>query len=94
MQITISATSRETLPDRRFNNLPANRRLLAVTLISGDAYWGFNSDVDDAGASTAGIPMTEGSPVFFSSHLHDYSGPLYIYSVAGATINYQELLIP
>lgn len=94
MQISISATSRETIPDRRFNNLPGQRRFLAVTLISGDAYWGFNDDVDDAGASTAGIPMTEGSPVYFASHLYDYSGPLYIYSVGGATINYQELIIP
>ncbi len=97
MTITIAATSRESIPDRRFNNLPAQRRALCLVLVSGDCVWGFNSDVDDASgasATTTGIPLTEGVPIFLTSHLHDYSGPVYLYSTAGAVVRYQELNLP
>lgn len=94
MTVTIAATSRETIPDRRYIATPANRKVLAVHLISGDAVWGWNSDVDATTESATGIPLTIGATIFFGSENCAFSGPLYIYSTAGCVLRYQELNIP
>lgn len=90
-QLTVTAAGRNSIPSRQYTGCNAVRRALAVQLISGDAYFGWNSDVDASGASTAGIPMVVGSPIFFTSEVCIFSGPLYFYSATGAVISYQEL---
>ena len=90
--ITVSATDRGHIPDRRMNGLNATRKSLVVVLMSGDASWGYNSDVDHTTAGVAGIPMTIGEKLGMDSPVFDYSRPIYFYSTAGCVINYQENL--
>lgn len=65
-------------------------KTLVFTLISGDAVWGWNSDVTASGAATAGIPMAVGAPV--TDTADDFRierRPVYLLSAAGGVVNYQ-----
>lgn len=93
-KLTIAAASIGAITSRDFQGMPGSRRSLAVQLVSGDAAWGWNADVDASGTSTAGIPLPAGQTLFMDSAISQFSGPLYFYSASGATLHYQELTRP
>lgn len=93
-KLTIAALGRANIDRSLPGLLPASRRGLILCLISGDAYMGWNADVDNTGAATAGIPLPLSQPVSFGDESLNLDAPVYIYSVAGAVVHYQELLKP
>lgn len=90
-KITIVAGATETIPGTQMNNIPATRKGLVFTLISGDAYWGWTDTVTAAGDTDAGIPMAVGSPVAMAGEHYDFSYPVRLFSPGGGVVNYQAL---
>ncbi len=88
--ITITASTIGTIPGRTSANSNDGkpRTALALCLISGDGYWSWNTPVTAAGATDAGIPLTVGVPIVLNGL--EYSSPVYIFSSAGALVNYVE----
>ena len=93
-KLTIGAAARTVIDRTTFNMLPAGRRALILYLASGDAWMGWNADVDSSGASTAGIPLPSGQALTMGAHGLCLDAPLYLYSAAGAVVHYQELIAP
>lgn len=93
-KLTIAASGRATIDRATLNPVPASRRGLILYLVSGDAWMGWNADVDQAGATTAGIPLPTAQPVAFGSDMLNLDAPVHLYSTAGAVVHYQELLKP
>jgi hypothetical protein len=91
-KLTISAGVTAPIPSTQRFNVPATRKGLVFTLISGDAWWGWTPTVTAAGATDAGIPMATGAPVMFHSETFDFSAAVNIFTVSGCVINYQELV--
>ena len=91
-KLTIGAASRATIDRATYNLLPVSRRALILHLVSGDAWMGWNADVDHTGNATAGIPLPAGQPVTFASDGLNLDAPFYLYSTAGAVVHYQELV--
>jgi hypothetical protein len=90
--LTISAGLTGTIPSRQRFGIPASRKGLVFTLVSGDGYWGWTPTVTAAGATDAGIPLTVGAPVSLAADNFDFSAAVNIFSAAGAVVNYQEIL--
>ncbi|HWB05794.1 MAG TPA: hypothetical protein VG796_22425 [Verrucomicrobiales bacterium] len=91
-KLTISAGVTVSIPSTQRLNVPATRKGLVFTLISGDAFWGWTPTVTASGATDAGIPMAAGAPVLLHSETFDFSAAVNIFSAGGCVINYQELL--
>lgn len=83
--ITIAATSYGTIPGRlSFGGaVDKPRTALIVTLISGDGYLSWLNT-----GGTGETPLTAGVPISLVGV--DCSAPAYVYSVAGAVVNYTE----
>lgn len=67
-------------------------RQLVFVLISGDASWGWQSDVTASGATNAGIPLAINTPVAQAAddlRLSNPKGKVYLISAAGGVVNYQ-----
>ncbi len=88
--ITIGAAAIGTIPGRKSANSNDGkpRTALALCLMSGDGSWSWNTPVTATGATDAGVPLTVGIPIVLNGL--EYSDPLYIYSAAGAVVNYVE----
>jgi hypothetical protein len=80
--ITIGSTAYGVIPGRKSSG-GKTRTALIVTLISGDGYLSWKSD-----GGTGETPLTAASPVAFSGV--EYSEVMYVYSSAGAVVNYTE----
>lgn len=93
-KLTLSASGRATIDRTVYDRVPLSRRGLILYLVSGDAWMGWNADVDHTGAATAGIPLPTGQPVAFGSDSLNLDAPFHLYSTAGAVVHYQELLKP
>lgn len=89
-KLTIAAGATAPIPNRQFNNIPATRKGLVLSLISGDAYFGWTDTVSASGDTDAGIPLTVGFPISMSGEHYDFSSAVNIFSVGGAVLNYQE----
>lgn len=90
-KITLTAGLTTTIPGTQFNNLPATRKALVLTLISGDCYWGWTPTLTAAGDTDAGIPMAVGAPVAMAGEHYDFSYPVTLFSTGGGVVNYQAL---
>ncbi|HWB05793.1 MAG TPA: hypothetical protein VG796_22420 [Verrucomicrobiales bacterium] len=92
-KLTIASGATGTIPSTQRFNVPAARKALVFTLISGDAWWGWSPTVSASGAGDAGIPMVIGSPVTMASERFDFSAAVNIHSPAGCVIHYQEITV-